>query len=379
MVYLRHVWLMAGLMPGFGAAATANLNIWDVDASCDAYGSYLQDCFNEALEMAIAARDSLNLAMLKRPDKDAYPAEAKNWNRVAFAMEAALGFLPSKSREESQSDAQSGQYWTDSISIYSKIADTLQADVNDPAKGFSSLANRDGAKPKIICGEEDGVAFTWLNPSDTIPGKTTKVEDNKDFKQLIDFEAMEGAWFNDGRWFFKQEVKQTPILCMESGLRAAVYFSYDLVHFCDKMFADDRRALPTPTQLKNGAAKAGDDIDALARHMSFVLLHEMTHWFGGLNKRSNGGWNYGSAIIDDITAVNAQGQLQSQGGKRVKSYGKKYVWNLAMKQTRDNRANAANFGPAKALKNADSLAYFAFMAYVDNFDFARKGYASAIP
>ncbi|KAJ3521275.1 hypothetical protein NM208_g13370 [Fusarium decemcellulare] len=373
MILSRHVWLLAGLC-GLGAAQTANMDIWAVDPSCDTHGSYLQDSFNQALELATEAQNSLNFALNKRPDANKDPEAYKKWNRIAEAIRVTLGFAPSRSRDEGPGDAN----WSGAFDIFGKIVTGLQASQNSPPDGYvPKLKSRDGAKPRILCGDD---AFEWIGPDDKIPGQSSTLMQDSQFSRFF-LEGAAGTWHNDARLVWKREEKGKPVLCFP-GLRAAVYFNYDLVTFCDRMFTDDRKSAPTPKSLREGdTIKAGDAIDSYARHLSVTVLHELTHWFGGLSNTAD----YNSAVIDDQTAVDYDGKflyepasggarvafknelsaqdMKKQGLKRSKTYGRRDIWNLA------------RTGPKKSLKSADSLTYFALMVYLDKWDWSRKGEA----
>ncbi|KAM0206455.1 hypothetical protein ACHAQD_012430 [Fusarium lateritium] len=54
-----YVWLIAGLIPSLGLAEKANLEIWEVYESCKAEEPYVQESIDIVLEIAIAARESL--------------------------------------------------------------------------------------------------------------------------------------------------------------------------------------------------------------------------------------------------------------------------------------------------------------------------------
>ncbi|KAF7555061.1 hypothetical protein G7Z17_g2434 [Cylindrodendrum hubeiense] len=385
MLLFRHVWLLVGLMSGFGSAeTTANLGIWDVDKSCDTDATYLQESMDVALGIATAAQDSLNFVLQKQPNKDEDPDGYLKWNRIYRAAVATLGFAPRLSVAQSPSD----QYFSDAFRIFDKIVATLPSAQNDPADGYvAKLKNRDGAKPKIICGDD---AWDWLGLEDKVPGKSYTLMQEKDFAQLI-LDGREGAWYNDDRWVWKNTEREKPVFC-RPGLWASVYWSYDMIVFCDRMFTDKAKSLPSPKTLKASGISENDKLGTHAAHLSVIMVHELTHWYGGVETNTDGSLILNKPIILDQTAVDVTGKLiyhvngkdqvfktppsdeqaKKNGWDRVLTYGQRDVWNLA----KTNKGSTAdNSGPKKALKNADSLSLFALMMYLDEWDWSDKGEA----
>ncbi|KAF4454866.1 hypothetical protein F53441_2736 [Fusarium austroafricanum] len=373
MVLARHVWLLAGLMPSFGLAQTANLNIWDVDKSCQDNQQYVQDSMDIALEMATAAKESLEFVA------KAYPSNADDklkWKTIFKALSAVFGVQA----EYAQQDVSSGQIGQ-AYAVFSKMVSVMPSQHNDPSDGYvSKLRAKIGHKPKIMCTDKEGPdSWQWYGENDKIPGKDKTLMQENDFTKFF-LEGAVGAWIYDSRYAFKTEEKETPILCVD-GMKAAVYWDKDIVIFCDEMFNDDWKNRPTPKALKSGGISAGDDIGKHSETLPYVMVHELAHWFGGKDFAT------GKVNVVDHIAVTREGKLvyRVNGVKQefdspppadpnttpVLTYGRERVWYLA----RPHTTYPDNSGPAKALTNADSFSLFAFMMYLDKWDWADKGIA----
>jgi hypothetical protein len=175
------------------------------------------------------------------------------------------------------------------LEIYSTVAETLAGNkANEDykfIKGYTPWKDRAGAKPKITCGQN---GFTWLGLDSSVPGRDNNIPLRMygDFKEKLDdaniINKPKGAWYNDLRVFPKTSEK-API-CRKGTLAITMPWR-DMIHICDNMFDQDKKDLPSPTDIKDGIVDLDEDddtIDDLADHLSITILHELTHWFGGL-------------------------------------------------------------------------------------------------
>ncbi|KAF4471200.1 hypothetical protein FALBO_1887 [Fusarium albosuccineum] len=362
---VRQVWLLAGLMPSLGLAATANLDIWDVDKSCDGKRDFLQESMDVALEIATAGRDSLEFVK-NRPDGRSDPDGYAKWKRIYKACNAVLGIKADKDGSSAQIDV--------AKAVFDKMVSVIPSQQNDPPDGYvSKLKNRDGAKPKLMCGDEEGEdSWKWYGLGDKVPGKANDLLNEPEFRSFI--LEVEGAWVYDARWVWKETEREKPILCRDD-LWAAVYWDKDLLVFCDRMFSSESQGLPSPKSLKTSGITELDKLGDHAKHISVIMVHELSHWFGGIATDANGQQSLEPVVIDQ-TAVSYKGKGQykfqykvngaimefdnepsakeakDNGWERVMTYGVKDVWALAA------------FSTDKALKNADTLSLFALMMQV---------------
>lgn len=90
----RHVWLLAGLIPSLAVAQTANLDIWEVHESCKAEGPHVQESMDLALEMAIAAKESLEFLAAPMPTDNDGPNGRLRYSTVYKTVDAVFGLNP---------------------------------------------------------------------------------------------------------------------------------------------------------------------------------------------------------------------------------------------------------------------------------------------
>lgn len=90
----HHVWLLAGLIPSLALAQTANLDIWEVHESCKAEGPHVQESMDMALEMAIAAKESLDFLAGPIPTSNDGPTGRLRYNTVYKTVDAVFGLNP---------------------------------------------------------------------------------------------------------------------------------------------------------------------------------------------------------------------------------------------------------------------------------------------
>ncbi|KAF5664498.1 hypothetical protein FHETE_7089 [Fusarium heterosporum] len=373
----RHVWLLAGLIPSLGSAAgTANLGIWEVHESCKAEQPHVQESMDLAIEMANAAKESLEFLAGAYPSSTSDPAGNLRYKTIHKTVGALFGLEPSP-KEYGVGEGQIGQIHA----LYTKMVNVLPSNQNDPVHGYSTRLNSRNLdhQPMLMCSDKPGEnSWQWYGLEDTVPGMGHKMNQHQDFREHGMLNGIEGAWVYEHRFAWKESEKEEPILCVE-GMLAAVYFDKDIVVFCDALFADPWRSSTSPKDLRSSGISEGDSIMKHSSHIAVVMVHEMSHWFGDRDM-------YGKPNVDDHTAVTKAGKLlylnngaveehstppEGEQYKRLKTYGIEKVWNLA----RAHKTYPDNSGPAKAITNADTYSLFALMMYLDKWDWSSGGTA----
>ncbi|CAJ0553144.1 Ff.00g116560.m01.CDS01 [Fusarium sp. VM40] len=369
----HHVWLLAGLIPSLALAQTANLDIWEVHESCKAEGPHVQESMDMALEMAIAAKESLDFLAGPIPTSNDGPTGRLRYNTVYKTVDAVFGLNP---KSEGYND-KIGQV----KALFNKMVTVMPSNENDPVHGYSTRLNSRNLEHKamLLCTDKPGDnSWKWYGLEDKVPGMDHKMNQHQDFREMGILNVVEGAWVYEHRFAWKEAEKEEPVL-LTDGMLAAVYADKDMVIFGDKLFADPWRSNPSPKALKSSGISVGDAIGKHSSHLSVVMVHELAHWFGGRD-------NYGKLNIADHTAVTKAGKLlyDNNGAveehktpptgdtyHRLKTYGRELIWNLA----RPHKTYPDNSGPAKAITNADSYSVFALMMYLDAWDWSSGGNA----
>ncbi|KAF4452297.1 hypothetical protein F53441_4815 [Fusarium austroafricanum] len=364
--------LLAGLSSS-ALAVDASLEPWEIDPSCKGFEQDIKNALTESIDLAGAARDSLNFVLARMPDRKSDPNGAIKWARISEAINAVFGFTPDLKGQGSTTK----QFIEEMRDMYSLTAKTLPSSQNFPPNGFSPvLSKRPNAKPLIVCGDD---VFKWYDADEEPEPGVGKVKDQKIFK---DAEAsgvtLAGAFYYKGRWDPRKTKAQSIGLCM--GNRNALISSInDNLIICPTMLDAAGRARTTPRQYKASAA-LGDDIMSNWVSNPTQIYHELMHWFGGVDSKLK-------HRIQDHIAVdgkgllrfkNAQGQeerysrlpsgqeLKQKGQRKQGAYGIKHIIYLAA--PRDGNPYC---GPKVATTNADSLAMFSFMMYLDQFDWSK--------
>jgi len=74
------------------ALPDASLEPWDVHSSCDAYKADIKEAMTQSIELADAAKSSLEFVLNKMPDQKTDPDEAVKWQRIATHVRMAFGY-----------------------------------------------------------------------------------------------------------------------------------------------------------------------------------------------------------------------------------------------------------------------------------------------
>ncbi|KAH7174374.1 uncharacterized protein B0J16DRAFT_417890 [Fusarium flagelliforme] len=357
------------------ALPDASLEPWDIHSSCDAYKADIKEAMTQSIELADAAKSSLEFVMNKMPDQKTDPDEAVKWQRIVTHVRMAFGYkIPT-------SPGPGDRRYTERLrDIYASAVNVLPSNKNSPEKGNNPiLAARPNAKPVIVCGES---MFQWFDADDEPEPGVGKVKDQPKFPQ-----GYAGALYFQGRWSFRRQQTSTFGVCF--GNRNAVISAHDdLIMICDAMLADAFRAKTSPRDFKASVSSGTDLRDGLVSFHT-QLWHELCHWFGGVtpqlehnikdqiavDKRGDvmykGKDPSGNAIVRTYPAPQSPSYLAQRGLRKQGAYGIGNMMELAMTHPK----NTQNSGPDKATTNADSLMIFSLMMYNDQWDWLSWGRA----
>ncbi|RBR09600.1 hypothetical protein FVER53590_13846 [Fusarium verticillioides] len=119
-----------------------------------------------------------------------------------------------------------------------------------------------------------------------------------------------GAWVYGPRFTWKVIEREEPILC-GPGTAAAVARDKDLMIFCHQLFTAEAKAKKSPREFRESGIVAGETLGEYATHLSTIMVHELTHWFGGITTN-------GDPVIDDQTALDDKGRPLYEIGEEVR-------------------------------------------------------------
>ncbi|KAJ4005633.1 hypothetical protein NW752_002468 [Fusarium irregulare] len=357
------------------ALPDASLEPWDIHSSCDAYKADIKDALTQSIELADAAKSSLEFVMNRMPDQRTDPDEAVKWQRIATHVQMAFGYkIPAK-------PGPADRRYTERLrDLYASAVNVLPSNKNSPEKGNNpTLAARPNAKPVIICGES---AWQWVDADDEPEPGMGKVKDQRNFKQ-----GYVGALYFQGRFSFRRAQTNTFGVCF--GNRKAVISAHDdLIMICDDMLSDAFRARTSPRDFKTSVSSGTELKDGLISFHT-QLWHELCHWFGGVTPQlehniqdhiavdKNGQVMYqgkdasGNKIIRRYDSPQSQAYLGPRGLRKQGAYGIESMMELAMAR----KKVMGNSGPDKATTNADSIMIFSMMMYNDQWDWTAWGKA----
>ncbi|KAF5672628.1 hypothetical protein FCIRC_8331 [Fusarium circinatum] len=371
--------LLAAGLSSSALAVEASLDPWEIDPSCNGFENDIKDALTQSIDLAEAARTSLEFLLAKMPDRNSDPDGAVKWARINAAAFSIFGFMGNPKGH----DADTQKYIEDLRDIYAKTSNTLPSSQNNPAKGFSPiLSQKPNAKPLIVCGDD---VFQWYDVDQEPEPGVGRVRDQPAVSRYIQNGGqIAGAFYYANRWAFKPEKKDSVEYCI-GNREAVISSSDDIVIICPKMTSDAGRARVTPRQYKTSAA-LGDHIMTNWVSNPTQLYHELMHWFGGVDSNLN-------HLIKDQVAVNEKGflrykhkvtgeveyytrtpseqELRQKQQRKQATYGLRWIMNLARTYKDKNGNKSPYSGPKLATKNADSLALFSFMMYLDQFDWSK--------
>ncbi|KAF4434590.1 hypothetical protein FACUT_7814 [Fusarium acutatum] len=270
-----------------------------------------------------------------------------------------------------------------------------------------ALKNLGYTKPHIVCGENtegENANFQWVGANDPVPKEGgVLLKDYREGKAYIE-KGYKGAWFHHGRMVFVATVKQKGFIC-GPGFSAVTDYRYDWIAFCAHAFRPEAMNRISPKTYKeiDGKTKkqkeriydkiaVGTPLRSIARHLSVTVLHELFHWYGFPKVNAQGQAIPDTYNIDDVHTVDKDGnylykrtasnqvdlkaskdllsskEMEEENLRIAVAYGQMHVWNLAKLLHGDKSI--------KPVGNADSMAYFALMVYLDAWNWSDDGIAA---
>ncbi|EKJ79607.1 hypothetical protein FPSE_00292 [Fusarium pseudograminearum CS3096] len=382
------VWLIVGLLVHVSiaeetstvttsAAAPAGsddiMNIWDLDKSCDDEAESMKAAMEDSLAMVTAALEALEFLrdekLDPRKDRERFLLLKDKHTSQWKTCQIMLGFVPERK----------STHLSQAIDFFKKMKTKMLA-TNEFEHGFVGRFKMNGIKPKLMCGDEKGAdKWTWK--------PITDLQQHHEFRRYM-FKA--GAWVYDHRYFFQDFQSPGPLICGQEK-HAEAFLDRDLIVFCDKVFDDDYKSRKWPRDLKKTGITEYQSLNTHRDTLPVTMFHELTHWFGGWaeirdpNERAHADILDQSALTEDGDTIWRKGnrvktyavapdwtEAYNNGLERDVAYGLSHVINLAMCQ---DKINMNYCGPKWALKNADSLTFFALAMYLDNWDWSYQGRA----
>ncbi|KAL6786783.1 hypothetical protein J3E68DRAFT_445907 [Trichoderma sp. SZMC 28012] len=370
-VFVLGLFLGLGRVTGLNVRGV-NLDIWDVDDSCKPYLPFLRKAFDDAATMSAKALKDLRFVQQPRPQHDTKRRESLEWDRIARAVNTMFGFNPDK-----QGTNSGNKFMQRILEVYDNMSTALHGNENIPAKGFTQLHS----KALLICGDKP---WKWYSANDIDPYDPMR-------RQL--HIAQPKVAGSGGAWAYKRRYhangNPNSIGICRPGVYAVTQAKYDMITFCDLSFTESTRGVVSPVAGKDKVVEGVTRLDDFVGSLSRIMIHELTHWYGAKLDRGD------ITQLPDQQAVSPSGELvfqyrdqnneleavlssaRTDGVQYEKAsvYGYVRVARLAM---RHEGQFAENSGPIKATDTAEAYAYFAMMAYLDNFDWASKGRAQRI-
>ncbi|UKZ81307.1 hypothetical protein TrVFT333_009079 [Trichoderma virens FT-333] len=316
--------------------------------------------------MAAKALKDLQFIQQPRPQRDNRSKRRMEWDRIARAVENMFGFLP-----DEQGADPAFPWMRKILDVYENMNEALQG--NHDVDGF----NNNLGKPLWMCGDE---SWAWydkddMDPND--PGHPLSVSKSAEIGKNP------GAWIYRNRYF--AGLPGSVGICRPS-MFGITMPAYDLIIFCHFAMDGPDANLGSIVDWKNNMVEKETHLDGFGEFgLSRIMIHEFTHWFGAEK--------IGDRIERHIDqqAVSEDGRLlwwfydahlgkyqmttdkTNDNDAKVVVYGYTHCSNLA-RVPLDNEF-AQNSGPHKAIETAESYAYFAMMAYLDDFDWSSDGKA----
>ncbi|KAF4982800.1 hypothetical protein FZEAL_1652 [Fusarium zealandicum] len=359
--------LIVGLFAGLGSAA--NINIWDVDSSCDPHIAALQKAYDDAADMASKAQRDLRFVQQARPKYSRTRAninEIREWDRIARAVTNMFGFEVNKAGHDPNDPDMA-----DVLYVFDRMNTALQGNQNVPQGGYSGQHQQ----ALLMC---DTTPWDWIgrnDPDPLNPGLSLVASKPQDLG------TGPGAWYYKERYISNGNPNSISIC--RPGVFAVTMTRWDLLTFCPFSFQGNLPGTIGPVDGRAGAA-VGNTLDQYgAFSLSRVMIHELAHWYGAGGRGTDN-----DRKVTDKQAVGKNGDLiwyntQTKKYQTAKDDGvlkaTAYAYSWVSKLAKINQPpNDANSGPRQAIFNAESYAYFGMMAYMDSFDWADDGKAKDI-
>ncbi|KAM0371773.1 hypothetical protein ACHAPY_009715 [Fusarium culmorum] len=300
------LWLVA-LSSSVLALPEASLEPWDIHSSCDPHKDIIKAALTQSIEMADAAKSSLEFVLNKLPDFDTDKDNHIKWQRIATHIRMAFGYkIPSN-------PGPADRRYTEALrDIYASAVSVLPSDKNSPEHGYNpTLAARPGAKPVIACGDD---VFQWYGPDDEPEPGVGKVKDQPQFQDRANQgNPYLGALYFQGRWQFQRTQKSSLGVCF--GNRQALISAHDdVIIICSAMTSDSMKNRASPRDFKSSVT-SGTKLQSGLVSFHTQLWHELCHWFGGVVSPTQLEHN-----IKDQPAVNKDGQVLYKGASGMAAF-----------------------------------------------------------
>jgi hypothetical protein len=93
---LSSLWVAVSFWSSALALPEASLEPWDIHSSCDPHKDIIKDALTQSIELADAARSSLEVVLGRLPDYDTDKDGHIQWQRIATHIQMAFGYkIPS--------------------------------------------------------------------------------------------------------------------------------------------------------------------------------------------------------------------------------------------------------------------------------------------
>ncbi|EHK17122.1 uncharacterized protein TRIVIDRAFT_161046 [Trichoderma virens Gv29-8] len=347
-----------------GLEKPPNIDIWDIDETCKPHLPVLQKAYNDVAVMAAKALEDIQFVQQPRPQYNTRSNKRMQWDRIARAMKCMFGFMPGEQGTD--------KYMARVLYVYQTMNEALRGDHNLPKDGFTKRHN----KALWLC---DDKLWKWHHSGMSDPNNPSLLPLFQSREDIM--KGKKGVWIYRDRYITNDD-SRSPGICGPDS-HAKTHVKYDMITFCPTSFTGKVAKAESPVDGKNGVV-VGKNLDEFGRYsLSRIMFHELVHWYGskGVERQKR---------LIDQQAVSKTGQLMwfRKNGERFEKEAAPErpdkSWNalntyyfgwVEMLARRYDGAVAQNSGPGKATETAEAYAYFAMMAYLDNFDWAVDGLA----
>ncbi len=292
-----------------GLTSAANLDIWEVDATCDDHRDALQKSYDDSAVMAAKAVEDLSLIQENRGHvtRSNPLSRIVNWDLIARITTKFFGF------EVDQGGVDPNDEHLQNVlcmlaphppppfpllvfsflclrppvlvnkyklfrqltycllqDVYNRMNTALQGSQNVPAGGYAQKYS----KALIMCGDKP---WKWYGRDDKDPndpaGRPMK-ESRAD-----ELGPATGAWVYGTRYIVNGNPGSVGIC--RPGVHAVTMTKYDMIVFCDSSFTSTVASAPSPVDIKDHIQEGSTKMDEFGQFsLSRIMIHELAHWYG---------------------------------------------------------------------------------------------------
>ncbi|KAM6484539.1 hypothetical protein HDV62DRAFT_404364 [Trichoderma sp. SZMC 28011] len=265
--FVLGLFLSLGRVTGLNVRGV-NLDIWDVDDSCNPYRPLLQKAFDDAATMSAKALKDIRFVQQPRPQQDTKRMESLEWKRIARAVNNIFGFNP-----DEQGTHPGNEFMQRILQVYGDMSTALHGNENIPAEGFTSLHS----KALLVCG--DGM-WKWYGGHDIDPYDPMR-------RQLHITQPKVAR--NGGAWAYKRRYHANgnphSIGICRPTVYAVTQAPYDMITFCDLSFGKATTTVVSPVDGKDRVVEGVTKLDDFAGSLSRIMVHELAHWYGSKKQK----------------------------------------------------------------------------------------------